>query len=230
MPTVVPFETLTDLYENLVEKYKNSKKIAFAYKPSPNKEYQNITWDSTSEDVMAVSGYLLEQGVQKNDRIAILSENRYEWAVVDLAIQLVGGINVALYTTLPPSQCEYILKDSGAKIFFVSTGIQLKKAVEVFKNCKKLKQVIAFDTPNVKKYMENKFVDLFENILIEGGKAAQKTKREISKRENAVTPEDIATLIYTSGTTGKPKGAMLTRQPIKRLPSEKKIVCYLSYL
>ena len=210
MPTVVPFETLTDLYENLVQKYKNSKKIAFAYKPSPNREYQNVTWDSTSEDVMAVAGYLLEQGVQKNDRIAILSENRYEWAVVDLAIQLVGGINVALYTTLPPPQCEFILKDSGAKIFFVSTGIQLKKAVEVFKNCKKLKQVIAFDTPNVKRYLDNKFVVLFENILIEGGKANQKTKDEILKREHAVTPEDIATLIYTSGTTGKPKGAMLT--------------------
>lgn len=214
MPTVVPFETLTDLYKNLTEKYKNSDKIAFAYKPSPNEKYQHTTWDSVAEDVMAVAGYLLEQGVKKNDRIAILSENRYEWAVVDLAIQLTGGINVALYTTLPPSQCEFILKDSGAKIFFVSTGIQLKKAVEVFKKCKRLKQVIAFDTPNVKKYLDNKFIFLFESILMQGGKTVQRTKKEIVKRKDGVTPEDIATLIYTSGTTGPPKGAMLSHQNI----------------
>ncbi|MGF1670946.1 MAG: AMP-dependent synthetase/ligase [Balneolaceae bacterium] len=214
MPIIVPFETLADLYINLAEKYRNSKKIAFAFKPSPNEDYKHITWDSVSEDVHAVASYLLKQGVEKDDRIAILSENRYEWAVVDLAIQLVGGVNVALYTSLPPSQCEFILKDSGAKIFFVSTGIQLKKAVEIFRNCKNLKQVIAFDTPNVKKYLENKYVYLFENILMEGGKLVKKMSESLEERKREISPEDVATLIYTSGTTGNPKGAMLTHRNI----------------
>ena len=112
--------------------------------------------------------------MEKDDRIAILSENRYEWMVVDLAIQIVGGINVSLYTTLPPNQCEYILKDSEAKIFFVSTGIQLKKAVKVFDNCPDLEQVIAFDEPKVKKYKEGDEVKLFETICAAGLKIENK--------------------------------------------------------
>jgi len=214
MPTVVPFETLPELYENLVKKYENSKKIAFAYKPTPNDKYKPVTWDDVNEDVIAVASWLLKMGIKKGDRIAILSENRYEWAVTDLAIQLTGGINVALYTTLPPSQCEYILNDSGALIFFVSTGIQLKKAVKVFKNCKNLSHVVAFDTPNVRKHLDHDFVSLFDDVLTGGGKLIGKTGSVIQSRMKEVEPEDVATLIYTSGTTGPPKGAMLTHENI----------------
>jgi long-chain acyl-CoA synthetase len=214
MPTLVAFETLTDLYLNLTKKYENSDKTAFAYKPSPDSDYKSVTWDTVREDVTAVASYLVEQGVEKGDRVAILSENRYEWAVVDLAIQVAGAINVALYTTLPSNQCEYILQDSGAKIFFVSTGIQLKKAIEVFDNCPGLKSVVAFDEPKVKNHMNKDYVKLFDTICAAGLKAEQKHSQEIKKRTNTVNPEDVATLIYTSGTTGKPKGAMLTHRNI----------------
>jgi long-chain acyl-CoA synthetase len=152
--------------------------------------------------------------LEKKDRVAILSENRYEWMVVDLAIQMVGAINVSLYTTLPPNQCEYILKDSEAKIFFVSTGIQLKKAVKVFDNCPDLETIIAFDEPKVKKYLEGDQVKLFDTICAAGMKAETKNQHELKKRIKSIKPEDVATLIYTSGTTGKPKGAMLTHRNI----------------
>lgn len=214
MPTLVAFETLTDLYLNITKKYENSTKTAFAFKPSTNSEYKTITWDTVKEDVTAVASFLIDQGIQKGDRVAILSENRYEWAVVDLAIQMTGSINVSLYTTLPPNQCEYILQDSEAKIFFVSTGIQLKKAVEIFDNCPELKKVIAFDEPKVEKYMKNDFVKLFDSVCAAGLKAEQKHEKELKNRVKSVKPEDIATLIYTSGTTGKPKGAMLTHRNI----------------
>ncbi|MFU8813282.1 MAG: AMP-dependent synthetase/ligase [Balneolaceae bacterium] len=214
MPAIVAFETLTDLYQNLVKKYKNSEKTAFAYKPSPDQPYKSIPWDSVEEDVTAIAAYLLEQGVESGDRIAILSENRYEWAVVDLAIQMVGAVNVSLYATLPANQCEFILQDSGSKIFFVSTGIQLKKAVEVFDNCPDLKQVIAFDEPKVEKLIKHEHVHLFDTVCAAGMKAETKWSGEIKKRAAATKPEDIATLIYTSGTTGKPKGAMLTHRNI----------------
>lgn len=214
MPTLVAFETLTDLYLNLTKKYENSDKTAFAYKPSPNEEYKTVTWDTVKSDVTAVASYLLAQGVEKDDRIAILSENRYEWMVVDLAIQMVGAINVSLYTTLPPNQCEYILKDSEAKIFFVSTGIQLKKAVQVFENCPDLESIIVFDEPKVKKYLKGDQVKLFDTICAAGIKAETKVQNELKKRVKSVKPEDVATLIYTSGTTGQPKGAMLTHRNI----------------
>jgi long-chain acyl-CoA synthetase len=214
MPTLVAFETITDLYQNLTQKYENSPKTAFAFKPSPNDEYKTVNWDKVKEDVNAIASYLIDFGIEKDDRVAILSENRYEWAIVDLAIQTVGAINVSLYTTLPPKQCEFILKDSEAKLFFVSTGIQLKKAVEVFDNCPDLKHVVAFDKPKVKKYMDQKYVSLFESVRKTGAKTFPENEEKVKKRSLETSPEDISTLIYTSGTTGNPKGAMLTHRNI----------------
>jgi len=214
MPTIVAFETLTDLFQNVVAKYKNSDKTAFAYKPTADDPYKTIRWSEVEEDVKAIASYLIDQGIQMEDRVAILSENRYEWAVVDLAIQMVGAINVSLYATLPPKQCEFILKDSGAKLFFVSTGIQLKKAVEVFDACDDLTQVIAFDEPKVQKYIEKDYVKLFDTVCTAGSKAEPQHSKELKNRVKSISPEDVATLIYTSGTTGQPKGAMLTHRNI----------------
>lgn len=214
MPTIVAFETITELYQNLTKKYENSDKTAFAYKPSGEEEYKTITWDSVKEDVTAIASYLIDQGVEKDEKVAILSENRYEWAVVDLAIQMIGAINVSLYSTLPPNQCQYILNNSEAKIFFVSTGIQLKKAVEIFDECPNVKQVIAFDEPKVKEYIEKEYVKLYDTVWTQGAKAETAQRETLKKRAKSVKPEDISTLIYTSGTTGKPKGAMLTHRNI----------------
>lgn len=214
MPIVVPFETLTDLYKNLANKYVGKNKSPFHHKLDPNGSYEPILWDQLKDDVESVTGYLIEKGIEHGDRVAILSENRYYWAVVDLAIQLVGAVNVSLYTTLPASQCEYILQDSESKLFFVSTGIQLKKAVEVFDNCPELQEVIAFDKPKVESLMDNDYVEMFDDVLIEGSKYFANHEPAVHKRSNEVKPEDISTLIYTSGTTGRPKGAMLTHHNI----------------
>ena len=214
MPIIVPFETLTDLFINLTKKYVGHKKAAFHHKLETNGTYEPVYWDQVFGDVNSIAAYLVSQGIEHGDRVGILSENRYEWAVVDLAIQLIGAINVSLYTTLPPNQCEFILQDSDTKIFFVSTGIQLKKAIEVFENCDELTKIIAFDKPKVVKFLDHDFVRLFEDVLEEGGKRLPKLENKIHKYSTAVTPEDISTLIYTSGTTGRPKGAMLTHHNI----------------
>lgn len=214
MPTVVAFETLTELFQSLRKKYEGTRKTAFARKPTTDAPYETINWDQVSEDVNTLAAYLVKHGVEAGDRVALLSENRYEWAVVDLALQLIGGVNVSLYTSLPPNQCEYILNNSEAKIFFVSTGIQLKKARQVFANCEHLNQVIAFDQPNIEEYMDDPYVTLFEKVMDEGLKLYPKLQDEIHERSKAIEPEDLATLIYTSGTTGKPKGAMLTHRNI----------------
>ena len=214
MPTIVPFETLTELFLNLSEKHKGKDKNQFYYKPTPDTPYKPIQWDQVTDDVSSIASYLIEKGVEKGDRVGILSENRYEWAVVDLAIQLVGGINVSLYTTLPPHQSAYILQDSGVKIFFVSTGFQLKKAVEIFDDCEDLSEVIAFDEPKLEHLQEENYVRMFDDVLLDGGKHLQKNWDTIKKRTQEVEPDDVCTLIYTSGTTGKPKGAMLTHHNI----------------
>lgn len=214
MPTVVAFETLTDLFLNLSKKYKGTDKTAFARKPKTDEPYETISWDQVHQDAHALAAYMVQHGIEAGDRVAILSENRYEWAVVDLAMQLIGAINVSLYTSLPPKQCEYILKNSEAEMFFVSTGIQLKKAREVFDNCEYLNRVIAFDEPNISSYLDDAYVSLFDKVMDEGMKELPKVEDEIDRRNKAIEPEDLATLIYTSGTTGKPKGAMLTHRNI----------------
>lgn len=214
MPTVVAFETLTDLFINLSKKYAGTGKTAFGRKPDPNGAYETIDWDTVTDDVHSLAAYLIECGIETGDRVAILSENRYEWAVIDLALQLVGGVNVSLYTSLPPAQCRYILQDSEAKMFFVSTGIQLKKAIEIFDECEQVNRVIAIDRPKVESYMDEPYVSLFEKAMAEGMKLYPKHRQEIEDRIKSISPEDLATLIYTSGTTGKPKGAMLTHRNI----------------
>lgn len=214
MPIVVPFETLNQLFENLFHKYKEKEKTAFAYKPSPQSEYVPITWNHYYDDVWAIASWLVDQNVKKGDRIAILSENRYEWAVVDMATQLVGAVNVALYSTLPANQCEYILQDSGSILFFVSTGIQQKKAIEVFDNCPELQKVIAFDIPRKNTYLEYEYMLQFEDIRNEGQDSVEKNRDVIKLMASEVQPEDMSTLIYTSGTTGQPKGAIQTHHNI----------------
>jgi len=214
MPTVVAFETLPELFTSLSKKYSNTDKVAFGRKPDPDGEYETIDWNEVTEDVKSLAAYMVEHGIEAGDRVAILSENRYEWAVIDLALQIIGGINVSLYTTLPPAQCEYILKDSEAKLFFASTGIQVKKAIKVFNNCEHLNRVVAIDRPRVEEYMDEPYVTLYERVMAEGMKLYPKHEEEINERIKAIEPEDLATLIYTSGTTGKPKGAMLTHRNI----------------
>lgn len=214
MPIQVPFETLTELYLNLASKYKGSDKVAYARKPSPGTAYEPIVWDEITVDVQNLAAYLVSKGIKKGDTVAILSENRIEWVVVDLALQLLGVINVSLYATLPPNQVEYILNDSQASLFFVSTNIQLKKAVEVFEDCPTVKEVIAFDTPKTAGLLDHKYVRLLDTVLAEGLKLEPKHAKVIHEAAQSVVPEDVSTLIYTSGTTGNPKGAMLTHRNI----------------
>ncbi|WP_372639121.1 AMP-binding protein, partial [Fodinibius sp.] len=104
MPTVVAFETLTELFLNLTKKYEGDTKTAFARKPLTDEPYETISWDEVASDVQTLSAYLVRHGIEAGDRVAILSENRYEWAVFDLALQLIGGVNVSLYTSLPAGQ------------------------------------------------------------------------------------------------------------------------------
>jgi len=214
MPTIVPFETLNDLFVNLTKKYDGTTKTAFARKPGSGQEYESILWDEVTYDARSMAAWLIEFGIEAGDTVALLSENRYEWAVVDLALQLIGGVNVSLYSTLPPNQCEFILQNAGAALFFVSTGIQLKKGIKVFDQCPELKSVVAFERPKVERYMKNAFVSLFDDKLAKGRKLLAKHEKEIHARSKNISPDDLATLVYTSGTTGKPKGAMLTHHNI----------------
>ena len=160
-------------------------------------EWVPVSIETFSAQVAAASAWLRAQGIHPGDRIAILSESRYEWAVVDMAILSMGAITVPLYHTLPASQIAPLLEDAGVIGAFVSNAAEEEK----------LKLVLAGD----KKPSGNgtlRFVWSFDAAGLPAGAASGEASYPEPK------PEDVATIIYTSGTTGVPKGVMLTHANI----------------
>jgi long-chain acyl-CoA synthetase len=147
-------------------------------------------------------------GVDREDRVAILSENRPEWPMADFATLSLGALTVPIYTSYLAPQVEYILRDSLAKVAFVSNAIELQKVVDVRDRCPELRHVIVLD--NVP-WSSGKATP-FETIVQKGLAALRADPGAFEERASAVLPGDIATMIYTSGTTGEPKGAVLTHK------------------
>ncbi len=197
--------TLTKLFFDAVSKFNRPDalqvKLAGAYKP--------ISHSEVAERVRHAARGLSSLGVRRGDRVAILSENRPEWAIADFACLTAGLTDVPIYPTLPADQIAYILKDSGAVAIFVSTRTQAEKIREVRSQIPAVKTVIGFDdAPG----LTNMSMAELEKRGTEG-----ETKESITThREDAlsVKPDDLATIIYTSGTTGEPKGVMLSHDNI----------------
>ncbi|MBD0849194.1 AMP-dependent synthetase/ligase [Maribacter arenosus] len=178
-------------------------------------------WVSTSsqeyiDQANAISRGLLQLGVGKNDKIAVISmTNRTEWNVVDIGVLQVGAQNVPIYPTISEEDYEYILNHSEAKYCFVSCAEVLDKVNKIKDNVPKLKEVFCFDhIDGCKNWKE----------VLQLGKDTS-NQPEIEKRKGQVAPGDLATLIYTSGTTGKPKGVMLSHHNIVSnvIDSEKRV-------
>jgi long-chain acyl-CoA synthetase len=156
--------------------------------------------------VRALSLGLNTLGIQPGDRVAILSENRPEWAITDYAILCAGAWSVPIYPTLPAQQIAPLLCDSGARAIFVSSLEQLGKILTIRAKCPALEYVIPFDA---KPPGEPGFL-AFNQVVDRGRPALDLSPGAFDQRAGRVRPEDVATIIYTSGTTGEPKGAMLT--------------------
>jgi long-chain acyl-CoA synthetase len=169
-------------------------------------EWMHTTAATFVERVQNVALGLAGLGIRPGDRIALLSENRPEWSIVDLAILSLGAINVPIYTTQAIDQIEYILKDSGARAIFISNRKLYRHARAVLAE-RVLEHLIFFD-PDVAEDLD-RAVSL-ETLEISGRKQMQERPEAFGAYLRAVRPDDLATIIYTSGTTGEPKGVMLT--------------------
>ncbi len=209
MPAVVPFETTAQLFRNLAGHFDGHRRTAVSFMERRTREWTPISWEELNAQVETVAAFLYDEGIRPGDRVAILSENRPEWAITDMATQLLGAVNVSLYTSLPSSQVAYILKDSGASILVVSTGIQLKKAEEVFDECTALRSVV---TMSELRKDHPEYVRSWDQALASGESRLDETRSRIHELADAVKPDDLSALIYTSGTTGFPKGVMLTHR------------------
>ena len=169
-------------------------------------KWHNIPAASFVERVKNVALGLAALGIRPGDRVALLSENRPEWSIADLAILSLGAINVPIYTTQAVDQIEYILSDSGARAIFISNRRLYKHALAVL--AKRPLEYLVFFDPEVAEDVE-RAIELSQ-LEQHGEELAQQRPGAYDAYLQAVRPDDLATIIYTSGTTGEPKGVMLT--------------------
>ena len=195
---------------------------------------QNGVWNKTStEEYIAqsntISRALIKMGIQKNDKIAIISSNnRTEWHIMDIGVLQTGAQTVPIYPTIGEEDYEYILNHSGSILCFVSDIEVYNKVKNIQANVPALKEVYSFN--------EIEGCENWTSLLTLG--ADTSNQDVVEDRKNNVTTQDLATIIYTSGTTGKPKGVMLSHQNIvsnvlnsaRRIPFEPGKNTALSFL
>ncbi len=203
-PADPPTGTLAELFLTAVENH--GANLAYRYFPDEGGDLKGVTFDEVYELVRAASAGLRELGLTRGDRVAILSENRPEWAIVDHACMCTGIFDVPIYSTLTVSQVVHILENSQVRLVFVSDAAQAEKALEASRQIAADLRVVMFDptdSPDEAVLVWRDFMEHGRNAAADGDQGFRVTALE-------ARPEDIATLLYTSGTTGNPKGVMLT--------------------
>ncbi|MEO5652853.1 MAG: AMP-dependent synthetase/ligase, partial [Marmoricola sp.] len=159
------------------------------------KEWTDVTAAKFHDEVRAVAKGLIAAGIERGDRVALISRTRYEWTLFDYAIWYAGAVTVPVYETSSASQVEWILSDSGAKAVVAETPEHMSRVKEVRGQLDDLHHAWAIESGAV-----GVLRTLGEDVSDE----------DLETRRAATGPTDLATLIYTSGTTGRPKGCMLT--------------------
>ncbi len=195
-------KTLAELFLKAAEKHNRAD--ALNYKKDG--EWKRISSDEMISRAENIALGLYSLGLRKGDRIALIAANSPEWTLTDAGCQFAGIIDAPVYTTLAPNSVEYIVKDAGAKVFFLQDKANFERIKEILPECETIEKLIFFDFTDVE--AENALS--LEELEKTGAKLKAENLHLIKDLINAVAPHDVATLIYTSGTTGEPKGVMLT--------------------
>ena len=197
--TPVPLRTINDLFCRIAAAG-NSRAILWQDEFA---NWQPISSDQIYQRVRVLSEAFLSWSAKKGDRIALISENRWEWAISDFAILATSAVNVPIYPTLTGEQIAALLSDAGCRIAIVSTRQQFDK-LNAVRSQTQLERILMMDANAPDASMS------FPKLLAGADDAGTYRDPVFDALVRSVEPEDLATLIYTSGTTGEPKGVMLT--------------------
>ena len=200
------FATLNELFLKAVAKH--DKPDCFLAKSEGR--YRSVASREALGRVAALASGFARLGVERGDRVAILSENRVEWPLADYAILGLGAITVPVYPTLLEPDIEFILGDSGAKGIVVSTEVQLRKVLNIRSRLPGLRFVLVMDVASPGR----EGVRAWKQLVETPSDSLESTIEFFKSRALAAKPEDTASIIYTSGTMGQPKGVILTHANI----------------
>jgi len=170
--------------------------------------WQPVTSREFGRSVARTAHALHAWGIRAGDRIAILSENRPEWPIADMASLLLGAVTVPLYTTLTAEQTAFVLNDAGCRAIFLSSDQQLHKVLSILPNTK-IEKIVVMDPVEFTgdlALFASKCVTM-DQLTSQG---PELLGADLEARAHSIVPDDLATIVYTSGTTGTSKGAMLT--------------------
>jgi len=206
-PADLPRGTLVDLFLDAVERYGDGP----ALQQITDDGTRDLTYREVRKRAFTVSAALGARGLERGDRVAVLSENRPEWALTDYGCICAGVQVVPIYSTLTPPQIRYLLTNSGARLVFVSDREQMEKILEIREGGDEVEGLVVYDDPGELPDQAVRW-----RSFLEAGRKAREERGDDALEEaaRAADPDDVATMLYTSGTTGDPKGVMLTHYNI----------------
>ncbi|HHU08986.1 MAG TPA: long-chain fatty acid--CoA ligase [Intrasporangiaceae bacterium] len=176
---------------------------AYLY-PDANEEWQTLTWAQTRDTVYDLAAGLIGLGVEAEQRVAIASSTRIEWALADLANMCAGAATTTIYPTTIPDDVAFILQDSGTVVVFAENAEQVDKLRGIRDQIPGVTKVVVFDGDG-----DGDWVTTWAELQQLGQEILGTDDGAVDARIDDCRPEHLATIIYTSGTTGRPKGVRL---------------------
>ncbi|MFM6848370.1 MAG: AMP-dependent synthetase/ligase, partial [Terrabacter sp.] len=195
------------LFRQRVEKTPDSPAFMYAKVTESGDEWLTVTWAEAKSRVDAIGAGLVALGVAPEERVALASATRYEWALADLAVMVAGGVTTTIYPTTIDDDVAFILADSQSKVVFAEDAEQVAKLRRIAGSVPGVSKVVTFDPAAAAG--EDDWVISLDDLAEMGRAELERTPGLIDERIDALTPDRLATIIYTSGTTGRPKGVRL---------------------
>ncbi len=210
MPGLKDFKTIPELYLHLTEEF-GPKANHGIFRQKRSGKYENISYTTFKEETNSLAFGLASLGVKRDDKVAIIAENRPEWVYTDMAILGLGAVDVPIYPISTAETIEFILNNSEAVGIVVSNQFHMNKVLKIRDKVKSLCFIIVMNEIDT---AGEKDVFLLKDVKNMGLEFAKESPNHFVDNIKLARENDLCTLIYTSGTTGEPKGVMLTHKNI----------------